>query len=489
MFGLACPLAYNPAMSQARSSANGRRKPWLAVLQRRPSAAGWLGLFLAALLLVGCRAKPSLSDLPTPTPLPLATPTECTASLQVESDPSGVSLYLDDTLAGQTPIEVTVSPGQHTLRLESEGYAPATILTDARCGQRMQISETLRDRSAPSVILAPFRAVVAPQEGLKIAARAEDNGSVAHMTLWVDDTQVLRVDEASLRHNLDTRALAPGPHRIRVEARDAAGNAGEATGTFELVDSSDALAVTPTLEPTRSAPVSGTPEATVTGGRATIPAPTPTQNAVQISQDTVSIATYGYSQALYTAQQEMGHPYPLLADDWERSVALRDYGVIVLRNKVLELTILPELGGEFRKSVEATEEMLSLMLPHDVLIWVAWCDAKTARASNAALQREFKTWADDCTFLPYWEAQDVIRGQDDTLVASAYVREKSALLIVSNWSDEPRQARLTLDWAALTGGKPMRSVRVLLGKGAAQLAGNTLSVDVPARNLRLVVLD
>ena len=151
--------------------------------------------------------------------------------------------------------------------------------------------------------------------------------------------------------------------------------------------------------------------------------------------------------------------------------------------------ILPELGGEFRKSVDATEEMLSLMLPHDVLIWVAWCDAKTARSYNAALQDDFGTWAGDCTFLPYWEARDILAGQDDTLVASAYVREKSVLLVVSNWSDEPRQARLQIDWAALTDGKPMRSARVMLGKGGAQLASGVLILDVPPRKLRLVQMD
>ena len=151
--------------------------------------------------------------------------------------------------------------------------------------------------------------------------------------------------------------------------------------------------------------------------------------------------------------------------------------------------ILPELGGKFRKSVAATEEMLSLMLPHDVLIWVAWCDAKTARAYNAALQEEFKTWADDCSFLPYWEARDIIRGQDDRLVASAYVRDESVLLIVSNWSDAPRHAQLRIDWDALTGGKAMQGARVLLGKGEAQLGHGVLSVAVPPRNLRVVMCE
>ncbi|OIO95322.1 MAG: hypothetical protein AUJ92_08180 [Armatimonadetes bacterium CG2_30_59_28] len=149
--------------------------------------------------------------------------------------------------------------------------------------------------------------------------------------------------------------------------------------------------------------------------------------------------------------------------------------------------ILPELDGEFRNP-ECTEEMLSLMLPHDVLIWVAWCHTQTARDYNAVLQDEFQTWADDCTFLPYWEAKDIIKGQDDTLISSAYVRDNSTLLIIANWSDKQRQAELTLDWDKMTGGKPMRFDKVALGKGTAQLEKDRLRVAVPARSLRLVVL-
>lgn len=150
--------------------------------------------------------------------------------------------------------------------------------------------------------------------------------------------------------------------------------------------------------------------------------------------------------------------------------------------------ILPELGGEFRKSVEATEEMLALLLPHDVLIWVAWCHAKTATAYNDVLQREFMMWADDCSFLPYWEARKAIQGQDDTLVASAYVRTDSVLLVVANWADTSCNAELKLDWPQLTKGQAMRSVRVAMGKGIAELDGSRLSVAVPGRNLRLVIL-
>ena len=150
--------------------------------------------------------------------------------------------------------------------------------------------------------------------------------------------------------------------------------------------------------------------------------------------------------------------------------------------------ILPELGGEFRKSIEATEEMLALILPHDVLVWNAWCHPATTKAYNDFLKKEFRTWEEDCSFLPYWEATDAIAGQDDTLVASAYVRDASTLLLVANWGDAERSAELTLDWRVLTGGRAMASSRVALGKGASELTGKRLSVPVPAKNLRLVVL-
>lgn len=151
--------------------------------------------------------------------------------------------------------------------------------------------------------------------------------------------------------------------------------------------------------------------------------------------------------------------------------------------------ILPELGGEFRKSVEATEEMLALVLPHDVLIWNAWCHPATARAYNDFLKKDFRTWEADCRFLPYWEAADIISGQDDTLVASAYVRDTSVLILIANWGDAERSAALTVDWATLTGGRAMTRARVALDKGASTLQANRLSVSVPAKNLRLVVLE
>ena len=150
--------------------------------------------------------------------------------------------------------------------------------------------------------------------------------------------------------------------------------------------------------------------------------------------------------------------------------------------------ILPELGEGFRRNVELTEEMLSMFLPHDIIIWIAWCDPKTARAYVEVLQNQFQTWADDCSFLPYWEAQRIVSGQDEHLVASTYVRRDKLLMVVANWSHAPRAARLRIDWQALAGGQPMTRATVALDQGAAQLSGNVLSLTLPPRTVRLVTL-
>ena len=294
-------------------------------MRHRLLSVGWHGLLLALLVASGCRAKPptavSVVNAPSVTP----SPTACTAMLQVSTEPEGALLYIDDVLIGQTPIEASVSQGQHTLRLEKEGHASATVLTDAPCGQRMRVFEALRDQMAPGISLSPLPAQVSPQDGLKIVASAKDNGAIAHMTLWVDGTLVYRVPEPSLRHNLDTRTLTPGIHRIRIEARGAAGNAGEATASFELITLGNAAPAAPSGAPTGTPAAALTPQATTTpfvtetpdAMPLTIPSPTqiPTARPVQISYDQVTISTYGYQSALYSDEAKTGHPYPLLRRD------------------------------------------------------------------------------------------------------------------------------------------------------------------------------
>ena len=49
------------------------------------------------------------------------------AQLKVVSTPEGARVFIDDDFKGKTPLDLySVRPGEHSLRVEVEGYAPAT---------------------------------------------------------------------------------------------------------------------------------------------------------------------------------------------------------------------------------------------------------------------------------------------------------------------------------------------------------------------------
>ncbi|MBN1401159.1 MAG: DUF5107 domain-containing protein [Anaerolineae bacterium] len=329
--------------------------PWVAATSGihsfRPSALLWGGLFFALLSVLslgfsGCQQKAATvaqaSVSPTLHP-PTATPTACAVTVRAISTPAEVGIIIDGTPSGRTPRNLEIPPGQHTLRLEEPGYSPATILVDARCGQAVQIAESLRDSAPPEVSLQPLPAGVAPEDGLKIIAEARDNASVAQMALFLDDRLVYRVNGNTLRHNLDTRRLSPGSHRIAVEARDGEGNAGRALGYFELLaPTAAAIVESPSSTPTRTATEIASPITSPTANPTASPTPYP---SVEVSWAERTISTYAYEQALYTDPNKAGHPYPLLHRDRVGPAEPHSYEVVLLRNEYLELTILPELGG------------------------------------------------------------------------------------------------------------------------------------------------
>ena len=254
-------------------------------------------------------------------------------------------LSLDGVPQGRGLRELRLSPGRHLLRLEAEGYAPATREVTLSCGQRLTVSEALRDVAPPRVVLGELATAVMPQEGLKVTAAAEDNAAVQRMALYLDGELLHEVREASLRHNVNTLILQPGTHELLIEAQDAAGNVAHAQARFELLEPATPL-------PSATLASSPTPPATVTPSPMSEPTPTvvrlpPTPTTVPVAMwwDEVTVNTYAYEGALYTDPAKVGHPYPLLHRDRVGPPRPRTYKVLVLRNEYLELTLMPELGG------------------------------------------------------------------------------------------------------------------------------------------------
>ncbi|MEA3406547.1 MAG: DUF5107 domain-containing protein [Chloroflexota bacterium] len=292
----------------------------------------WLGVALACLLLVACRAPWFTStEVREPSPAP------CEASIRIVSTPSDALVLFNDKERGRTPLTLRTTAQQGTLRLEKEGYETAVILIVPQCARELVVSRTLRDVASPEVALASIPGILAPEDGLEIAATAQDNDVVAEMILRLGGESLHQVAGPYLRYEVDTSQLAEGKHTFTVEAVDGAGNVGTAQCTFRL------LAPTATEEPRAAASPTATqteplrPTATAT--------PKPEVPAVLLRWDELTIDTYAYEEALYTAPEEVGHPYPLLDRGRVGPPRPRTYRVLTMCNEYLELTLLPALGG------------------------------------------------------------------------------------------------------------------------------------------------
>lgn len=293
----------------------------------------WGGLFFVCLCLLACRARL------TPTPAP------CLAAVYVETVPAGAALFVNGAPFGAAPQTITLSPGVHRLRAERPGWEAVEETLEAKCGEA-RLTLTLRDGTPPEVSLQPIAPRVSPEEGLKVIAAAQDDSGIRSLALLVDGQLVADAQEGTLRHNLDTRLLAPGAHRVVIRAVDSAGNVGEVTASF-IVEASPTVAPVSTEPPTATlAPTVRVPTLSPSPTPTPLPSPTPQPilERVLVSQGEIALEAYAYEQALYT-EPNAGHPYPLLRRDQVGPPRVRTYRTVVMRNAYLELTFLPELGG------------------------------------------------------------------------------------------------------------------------------------------------
>lgn len=319
------------------NDALGREHPHGRPLRRL--ALRWGALLRLILLLTACGAV-----APSPVAQPLAeTATPCLARLWVESTPAEADVYLDEALWGATPLEVEVRAGAHVLRVARDGWETATEALTLGCAERRTVALALRDAAPPLIKLSPLPPQVGSAEGLKVVAAATDASGVAAMRLFVNGVLLAESAEGSLRHNVDTRHLAPGEHVLTIRAADAVGNESEVAAAFAVLAPPTAVPAstsTPTLTPLPSATPTLTPSPTP------LPvAPTPTIAPVTVVWGEITLDSYAYEQALYTDPDGAGHPYPLLRHDQVGAPRPRLFQTIVMRNEYLELTLLPELGG------------------------------------------------------------------------------------------------------------------------------------------------
>ncbi len=294
-----------------------------------------LGVALTCLLLVGCRTA---SDAPTGG-IPEASPSPCQASVRVVSTPSEATVFFAGEEQGFTPLTLHTTAQQATLRLEKEGFETDVVVVAPECARELVVSRTLREIADPQVLLEPMPTTQEVGHDFEVVAEVQDGDDVVEMSLRLDGELLYEVDGASLRYTVDTSHLGKGEHVLVVEAVDAAGNAGSARESFRLQPApSEEPHATGSPTPISSSTPSPTPSPKPTA----TPTPNPT---VSVYWDELTIDTYAYEEALYTAPEEAGHPYPLLDRDRVGPPSPRTYRVLIMRNEYLELALLPELGG------------------------------------------------------------------------------------------------------------------------------------------------
>lgn len=118
-----------------------------------------------------------------------------------------------------------------------------------------------------------------------------------------------------------------------------------------LASASMVVELTPTATPIPTA----TPQPTKTPLPPTPTPPPATQNGLSVYETAISINTFNYQPALVATQPgDAVYPYPRMDHNLIGALAAKPYRAIILENKYLQLTILPDLGGRIYKWIDKT---------------------------------------------------------------------------------------------------------------------------------------
>ena len=327
-----------------------------------------------ALALTAC-SSPTASPASTPAPAasrtrPAAAAKDAAATtLTVQAEPAGAQVMVDGQPAGVSPVTLPLPPGDHQVSLRAEGYAALTETLTLAAGQQGLYSPALQDVAAPVVTLAAEPREVAWLGQTQVRVAAHDNAGVIEVQLVLDGQLLGSAGGGELALELTPAAvpgLAPGgAYTLTARAADAAGNAGQVSlplivgplprptalpGSPTATPSRPVATASPAISPTQPRPTATPPPPTATP--AASPAPTVvTAPAVSYRVTEIVIPTYPYTPFLRSAIDPAAGEFPLTLLDraaYEASnprPAPVTYRLLVLENRYLRLSLLPELGG------------------------------------------------------------------------------------------------------------------------------------------------
>ncbi len=338
-------------------------------------------LFLLVLSRCGLPTRP-IAEVPTPA--------ASTARVTIEVRPAGSRVFVNGLQSGTTPASLSLPPGQHTIRIEQDGYEPlvesVSLVADtdlAISGQlvALQSSPVPTETAMPEGKPAPGQpladlAVVHAQVELESGGACDYTSTQLGIRVWIENLGAAEtgpfVVEANGAYLEVAEGLAPG-ETLTLWFSDYSQDgeniiAVDATEQVEEIDESNnsfaqRLPV-PTLPPTCTPPSADAPPttpavaqpATMVPPTATPLPPTPPPVAVTISDGELIIPTYPYASFTNQARNEtFNMPFSVLdraAYDASNPAPTNvTYRTFVVENEYLRLTFLPDVGGRLYEVV------------------------------------------------------------------------------------------------------------------------------------------
>ncbi len=355
--------------------------------EKGPSGlGGWLrtGLRLLAtlsglilLLILSRCALPSPDMITTPAPVP------ATARLRIEVEPSGAQIFVDGLRSGTTPSTLTLPPGQHTIRIEQEGYEPrvemVSLADDGQVvmsGGLVPLSSSAAYTATPALTIEPEASQNLPDLLIKqTQIELETGGDCAYtstelgVTVWIENggaadagpfvvevngAQQTVADGLAAGKTLSLwfpGAVQDGENRVILDATL------QVRETREENNSLSQRLPIPTLPPTCTPPPASPATHTPTAPAPTPVPPTPSPPAaVTMHEGEITIPTYPFARYTEQAWSEVYNmPYTVLKRaEYEASTPSpvnETYNTFVVENKYLKLTFLPDLGGRLYEVV------------------------------------------------------------------------------------------------------------------------------------------
>ncbi|MCX7668879.1 MAG: DUF5107 domain-containing protein [Anaerolineae bacterium] len=324
----------------------------------------WIG-GLALLILAAACTMPGPAFAPPPTAPAARAPAVSAGStrLIIAPEPPAGRVIVDGVPRGSAPLTLTLPAGEHRIELQADGYAPLSETIALEAGAEATYAPELEDVAPPVVRLSSDRAQVAWNGQAEVRVTASDNAGVAALALLLDEQTLAATEGEEIVFTFAPATLpglAPGrPYTLTAMAADAAGNADEASLVVHVLP---VTAAAPTATPAASATAAPTasatpiPTATPTTAAATPtaapPGPTATRPpAVTFRVTQVTIPTYPYRAFLRSVADPTMGGYEVLTLDRAAYEAANprpapvSYTLLVLENRYLRISLLPQLGG------------------------------------------------------------------------------------------------------------------------------------------------